>query len=193
MKKEYNIYKSIVLLIIGGLITYTFPRIGDYFVPRATKNINIGKINDTVIFRTFSKPTIKYKYLNNHFILDGKKITNNKVLEEINKREEAIITLADSIDYFKQKNTVLYSIHKKYKDSTLIYKSILKLIKKNYDISYSFYEKGNQYISSINAPKLDSALILFPIYKNKISIKDNKWVIETDRDYRREQRKLKNK
>lgn len=72
-------------------------------------------------------------------------------------------------------------------DSSLIYKKLYELAKKDYGINYDIRKEGNYIVYSKNFSTLDSALMIFEYYKDKLS-KDtlnNIWYIETPKRKRK--------
>lgn len=138
------------------------------------------------------------KYVNNcEFSINGKKISPNEVVKIANKAMTENQQLKDSLRYFKLLSTKQSEVYpeeynkliNKYKDSLEIYKWRAELVKKDYGITYEIQRNGNKLTSKRSSKKVDSALALFPYYKHKLSIdKDGYFVIETDREYRRNKR-----
>ena len=59
------------------------------------------------------------------------------------------------------------------KDSLWAYKTIVKLLKKNYPIYTSIASDGKKMYVEISSSALDSALILYPIFKDRIIYLEN--------------------
>lgn len=76
----------------------------------------------------------------------------------------------------------VFKVMKKSLDSLAVFKTFTEFVEKNYDFKFSL-DNNNRTIQITN-PKIDSALILFPYYKNRLSFDKSKnvWVIETDRE-----------
>lgn len=55
-------------------------------------------------------------------------------------------------------------------DSLSSYKSVVRLIQSNYQINYSIIRNGRSKDISINADKLDSALVLLPYFRDRLKL-----------------------
>lgn len=66
------------------------------------------------------------------------------------------------------------------RDTAISQRIALDLIKKNYDIGYSWSVKGNVIHVTLESQKADSAFLLFPYFKNKLKFNDKKniWTIK---------------
>ena len=65
-------------------------------------------------------------------------------------------------------------------DSLYIMNLLIKYSEKQYNIQYNYSKKNNQIITSLSSPKLDSALILLDVYRNKLFYDSKKkiWIIK---------------
>jgi hypothetical protein len=155
--------------------------------------------DSVLIKKTREYSEIIEKYVNNcEFTVDGKKISATKLVKIANKTITENQKLKDSLKYFKLlsiKQPEVYSekynkLINKYKDSLSIYKWKADLVKKDFGIFYNVKRKGNKLTSERYSKKVDSALVLLPYYKHKLSVdKDGHFEIETDKEYRRMKRK----
>tara|TARA_R110002051_G_scaffold295031_1_gene360746 strand:+ start:109 stop:738 length:630 start_codon:yes stop_codon:yes gene_type:complete len=154
-----------------------------------------------LINKTREYSQIIEKYVNNcEFTINGKNISASKLVKIANETNTENEKLKDSLRYFKllsKKQPKVYSseynkIINEYKDSLSIYKWKAELVKKDFGIVYKVKRKGNKLISERYSKKVDSALVLFPYYKHKLSIdKDGHFEIETDKEYRKMKRNKK--
>ena len=65
-------------------------------------------------------------------------------------------------------------------DSLWVKNLLLKNSEKYYKIQYNYSYKGNQVFTNISSPKLDSALMLLDVYRDKLKYnpKKKQWVIK---------------
>ena len=90
------------------------------------------------------------KFVEPEFVRDGKKMTSDELVASINA------------------------------DSVVIQGMALNLIKRNYGIDYTSNKNGDMRTVHVQGDKVDSALILLPYYRHKLSYdpKSNAWIVE---------------
>lgn len=69
------------------------------------------------------------------------------------------------------------------RDSLSSFKTIVRLTQSNYGITYNIQRENNTKTISINAEKLDSALVLLPYFRNRLTLDTlkNVWIIDTSK------------
>ncbi|HEU0226616.1 MAG TPA: hypothetical protein VFQ86_02675 [Arachidicoccus soli] len=121
--------------------------------------------------------------------------TIQKVYEEKSKIDPVIDTILgikyDSLGnakyYWRIKNgkIVTYEDLVSQRDSFDIYKGMIEHVKDNYPLSIGYkikyVDKGYMIVYEVNSPIIDSALMLLPFYRDKISKKDYKWYVDTSK------------
>jgi len=110
-----------------------------------------------------------------NFILNGKKISTEELVKLANHTLNENEILKDSIRYYKllwlKSQISLSESQLKYDstyDSLFVNGAIVSFIKKRYGISYAYVRKGDKYTFTKNSSKVDSALILFPYFKDRL-------------------------
>lgn len=192
---------SIVSMILL-LILYNYNTELENQITQKDRLISKSVERDSLLInKTREYSQIIEKYVNNcEFTINGKEISASKLVKIANETNIENEKLKDSLRYFKllsKEQPKVYSseynkIINEYKDSLSIYKWKAELVKKDFGIVYKVKRKGNKLISERYSKKVDSALVLFPYYKHKLSIdKDGHFEIETDKEYRRMKRNEK--
>lgn len=77
-------------------------------------------------------------------------------------------------------------------DSLTIYRTLVEYVEDRFDLKskYNIREKNISYYYE-GVEKLDSALLLLPYYKNKISSEGNTWKVKVDNEFIKSERKQK--
>jgi len=85
-------------------------------------------------------------------------------------------------DLVRQQNKIITNLNE-VSDSLSTFKTILALTKSNFDIKYNIKIDGNSKKISLQAAKLDSALVLFPYFRDRLTLDTEKkvWIINTSR------------
>ena len=93
---------------------------------------------------------------------------------------EAIRTLADKYNTLVHDYNELGEKAKAMSDTVVIQGMALKLIKRYYGIDYISSKNGDMRSVHVQGDKVDSALILLPYYRHKLSYdpKTNVWIVE---------------
>jgi hypothetical protein len=129
------------------------------------------------------------KYVSDcNFVIDGKKVSTQDLVKLINDILNQNQSLIDSLIYYKRLSVVDNFYKNEYEkrlkttlDSLVINSKIVELAKRDYGISYKVdkYDKG--YTFEREPSKADSAIILFPYYKDKIKrdTANDSWLIST--------------
>lgn len=116
------------------------------------------------------------KYVNNcEFTIDGKNISTEKLIETFNETFSRNIELKDSLLIFMklyltklQESEYFSTKYKAYKDSSFLYMNLFKLSKRDYGINYEVKKIDDGYNLRRTFTKTDSALLLYPYYKDKL-------------------------
>lgn len=101
------------------------------------------------------------------------------------------VTKADTALAYYPKFKEIENKYYKTLDSLEMYKWQSELVKNDYGIEYKIRKEGKSLKSTrISETKIDSALVLLKYFRHRLSKDENgDWEIETDAEYRREQRK----
>lgn len=113
------------------------------------------------------------KYVEPQFIKNGQKMTSDEVVNKFNKLVS---------DY--------YELTRKYQaknDTVVIQGMALGLIKRNYQIDFVSTLNGDTRKVKVYGEKVDSALLLLPYYRHKLSYDSNKktWIVEYEKIVRK--------
>jgi len=214
--RTINFILFVVLMVCMGVL-YTFydynKNLESQIIARDKTIKEIRKTDSLLIEKTkeYAKQIEKFNSQPS-YILEGKEITTKEIVELLNDSYEKISFLEqenynlkykDSINRINsksanyninllkksRKNTI--EIAQKYVDSTYITLSKLKYIKERYgiDLKHKIID-STRTLKIINPMlKVDSALILFPYYKNRLSFKEGKWNIEIDPEFEKLRKK----
>ena len=124
------------------------------------------------------------KYVEQEFIRDGKKMSSEELIASINasdnKTLEALKELAGKYKTLVNDYNELVKQFNTKSDSVVIQGMALGLIKRNYGIDYTSNLNGDMRTVHIQGNKVDSALMLLPYYRHKLTYdpKSNSWVVE---------------
>lgn len=124
------------------------------------------------------------QFVEPEFVRDGKKMTSDELVASINADDhesvEAIRTLVDKYNTLVHDYNELGEKAKAISDSVVIQGMALNLIKRNYGIDYTSNKNGDMRTVHVQGDKVDSALILLPYYRHKLSYdpKSNAWIVE---------------
>lgn len=193
--KSQNPWKvAFITAVFTSILMYSVPRFGDYILPREKETINIGVVEDTIRFIDTSKE-IKPKiiYRGGTVTLDGKKISIEQLVKELNKTYKINSKNRDSIRTYKKLYERFQDKFYNKSDSLYVLKDILNQINKDYQISYTFkINKNNSYtLSKPNNKRIDSALILYKLYGDRLRINgNNEWYVLSEKEYKRYLRSL---
>lgn len=203
-----------LIISLGAMYTFfNYNKELELQIQKRDKTIQeINKVDSVLIEKTkdYAKQIEEFK-TQPSFIFKGKEITASEIVDLLNIAYEKIDDLEidnqslkyrDSVNKINL-NTVNYNIevYKKalkkaeesnyeYSKSNYILNSKLKTIKQNYGIDLKI-RKIDSLTIGFDKPMLmiDSAIILYPYYKNRLKIENGTWIISIDEDYE----KLRNK
>jgi hypothetical protein len=125
-----------------------------------------------------------------NILVDGKKVSNKQLINLFNQLINENDTLRDSLIYYKRQSIVgqLQSTKLQLRihsllDTINIKSKIVELVNRDYGITYNVdtYDRG--FTFSRNLSRADSAMVLFPFYKDRIkrdTAKGN-WIITTEK------------
>lgn len=122
-------------------------------------NENTQNIDDyNSLTKSYNSLYTDYSLLNNKY---------NSLIDEFNK----------FVNF--QKSTI--ETYKSTADSLSSFKTIVSLIQSNYHVNYEITKTGKTKKVSINADKLDSALVLLPYFRDRLKLDENGkvWTIKT--------------
>lgn len=131
------------------------------------------------------------EYVEPVFDKDGKKMSSDELVTSINTNDyasvEAIKKLVEDYNSLVHDYNELARNSHAVRDTLAIQGSALKLIKRNYDIDYVSEMDGDMRIVKLIANKADSAFILLPYYRHKLSYDPNtdKWIVEYEKKVRK--------
>lgn len=129
------------------------------------------------------------KYVSDcNFVINGKKVSTQNLIKLINEILYQNETLTDSLIYYKRLSVVENFYKSEYEkrlksilDTLVINSKIVELAKRDYGISYKVEQQEKGFIFEREISKADSAIILFPYYKDKIKrdTTNESWIITT--------------
>jgi len=122
------------------------------------------------------------KYVSNcNITIDGRRITTEELAKMVNQMLEENATLKDSLLYYEQYKEEYLKLQPNL-DSLSINRKIVELVKRDYGVSYEVTptKTGNYYFKR-NFSRADSALIIFPYFRDKITTDTTtgNWIITT--------------
>ncbi|MBN8653419.1 MAG: hypothetical protein J0L67_18470 [Cytophagales bacterium] len=122
------------------------------------------------------------------FVIDGKKISTQDLVKLLNEILNQNESLADSVLYYKKLAIVDNFYKNEYQkrinsmmDSLVINSKIVELAKRDYGVNYKVEKSQSGFTFVREISKADSAIILFPYYKDKLkrdTLTDS-WIITT--------------
>lgn len=124
------------------------------------------------------------KYIDHEFIRGGKKMSSEEFVASINasdkKPQEALKDLAGKYNTLVNDYNELAKKIKTKSDTVEIQGMALGLIKRNYGIDYTSNLNGDIRTVHIHGNKVDSALMLLPYYRHKLTYdpKSKSWMVE---------------
>lgn len=196
MKTRIIIATLLVLLTCSFYINwlqYEFVKQMEYQVVERDSIILKYNANDSLYntrLKQYTDTIVKYispTFQNN----DGKSISvseflniANNSLKKNDSLEYRLRFARDSIKAMKrfinEQSDNAYNLALSYQDTAFVFKGYVNLARK-YGMSFSYTREKNEYIFKVNAEKLDSALILYPFFKDRLSYdeKEKTWVVKT--------------
>ena len=127
---------------------------------------------------------VEYIKSEDRFYKNGKRISSDSLIKEYNN-----LSQRNTDDWKKLVERYKLLVHdynklglklSKIEDSLWVKNLLLKNIEKYYKIQYNYGYKGNQVITNLSSEKLDSALMLLDIYRDKLKYNPQKkqWTIK---------------
>jgi len=180
MKNKIFYIFFIIILVISSIITlflydYNQKLIKD--IESKERLIKKTSSNDSILFETtkeYSKIISKYTF-ENEFMIGDKKVSAKELVNLFNNIFNENRRLKDSVNYFKyqtraeNESSAFYrNNYIKYLDSTNIYRFAFKSAIKDYGIQYYIKKIDSSFILQRSFSKADSALLLYPYYKDMI-------------------------
>lgn len=171
-------------------LTFSNDLVKEYF------DISEDTINHTTTYSLKEDKRIKEiehvtEYVDPVFVRDGKRMTSEELVASINANDhESVETIRKLADKY---NTLVHDYNELRKKSTIISDSVviqgmaLSLIKRNYDIDYVSKMNGDLRTVKVFGEKVDSALLLLPYYRHKLSYdpKTKAWIVEYEKIIRK--------
>lgn len=200
---------AIILLILFLVVAFKFYFLQDYVdtleieMKKKDKMIlNSAKVDSVFIDKTKDYVKTIKEYKNTvSFSRGGKEVSSSDLVKEFNDLIQRNRNLVDSVNKCRTEKKIQIDDLKKtlkpeiYKhlDSINNLNWVISVLQKKYGFKYTITKNDKNLTIITQTSKLDSALILFPYYKHTLSSNDKNWVIETDKTYRKNQRKKENK
>lgn len=131
------------------------------------------------------------KYIDHVFIRDGKEMSSDELVAAVNASDresaETIKSLVDKYNTLINDNKELWKKYCDRNDSVITQGMALGLIKRNYGIDYVSNLNGDKRTVKIFGERVDSALLLLPYYRHKLSYDPLKkvWIVEYDKMMRK--------
>ena len=127
---------------------------------------------------------VEYIKSEDRFYKNGKRISSDSLIKEYNNLSQR--NTDDWKKLVERYNLLVHDYNKlglklsKIEDSLWVKNLLLKNIEKYYKIQYNYSYKGNQVFTNISSPKLDSALMLLDVYRDKLKYnpKKKQWIIK---------------
>ncbi|CAL1518954.1 hypothetical protein [Chitinophaga sp. MM2321] len=118
--------------------------------------------------------------------VNTKSLSNDSLVTVLNKTLHEKKSLQSSVENLKEELAKLNNTSGNYReflDTAIIYKKIVELIQRDYKIFYKVEKSGDSYRFSKNTSAVDSALALFPYYKDRVRMDPvkNAWIITTEK------------
>ncbi len=118
------------------------------------------------------------------FYKNGKRISSDSLIKEYNNLSQR--NAGDWKKIAEKYNSLVHEYNKlgsrlsAIEDSLWVKNLLLKNIEKYYKIQFNYNYKGNQVFTNISSPKLDSALMLLDVYRDKLKYnpKKKQWIIK---------------
>lgn len=118
------------------------------------------------------------------FYKNGKRISSDSLIKEYNnlsqRNAEDWKKIAEKYNSLVHEYNKLGSRLSAIEDSLWVKNLLLKNTEKYYKIQFNYNYKGNQVFTNISSPKLDSALMLLDVYRDKLKYnpKKKQWIIK---------------
>ena len=118
------------------------------------------------------------------FYKNGKRISSDSLIKEYNnlsqRNAEDWKKIAEKYNFLVHEYNKLGSRLSAIEDSLWVKNLLLKNTEKYYKIQFNYNYKGNQVFTNISSPKLDSALMLLDVYRDKLKYnpKKKQWIIK---------------
>lgn len=118
------------------------------------------------------------------FKRNGNVISSDSLVKEFNlltkKNSVEWKTIIDKYNSLVNDYNELFRKYRTVEDSLYIKSLLIKYSEKQYNIKYNYTIKNNEMITSLSSPKLDSALMLLDVYRNKLLYdpKKKRWIIK---------------
>lgn len=127
---------------------------------------------------------VEYIKDEDRFYKNEKRISSDSLINEYNSLSRRKVgdwkKIAEKYNSLVHEYNKLGSKLSATEDSLWVKNILLKNMEKYYKIQYSYSYKGNQVITNINSLKLDSALMLLDVYRDKLKYnpKKKQWIIK---------------
>lgn len=189
-EKQKTPFKTIIITaIITSLCIYIVPRFGNSMLPPKEESFSITSVGDTLRFIDATRDgKDKIIHTETSYEYGGKKISSNELVSKVNKMDSDNVYLKDSLRAYKTAFKDLVKDFNSLKDSLYKYENIAEIVENEFDLKYNLKANGDNvnFIRTIN--KVDSSLILFELYGDRLYNDDGVWKLLTNREYRKSQR-----
>lgn len=191
MRKEAKYILLIVLLLVSLIFNWLMYSYNDELegnLNAKDKTLNSILDSDSSFcseVATYNK-TIKKFVSDSSFIVNGTSYTGSDIVKLFNQIILDKSKIEDSLFYYQEllgetENFYEEKIYK-YRDSIYVLKWQLDEIKKDYGINIRVSKNKDRYTMVKPFNKMDSAIMLFPYFKDKLSkTKDGNWIITTEK------------
>lgn len=125
------------------------------------------------------------------FVRDGKRMTSDELVHSVNANDkkslELIQNMADKYNTLVHDYNELGAKYHAKSDTVVVQRLALDLIKRNYGIYFVANHKGDTRTVKILGARVDSALLLLPYYRNKLSYdqQSKAWIVEYEKSVKR--------
>lgn len=205
MKKIIEIIIIISIFIAGSVIYLQQNYVSELKKQITDRDSTIAKYEarDSVYDNRLKQYTDTVeKYISPSFKLGDKNISVEDLLELANKSmrradflENRLNNLKDSaihaISSISSNTKKIGQVLSAYEDSAFIYGNYVKLVERRYGLKFYHEKNGNTYKFLLKAERIDSALMLLPYFRDRLTYNAKKeyWEIETKRGLFRSKRK----
>lgn len=189
-EKQKTPYKIIIITALtSAFFVYTIPRLGNFMVPPSEESLSITSIGDTLRFVDATRDgKEKIIHTETSYEYGNKPISSKDLVKRVNKIDSDNYYLKDSLRAYKIAYKDLVKDFNSLNDSLYKYKNISKIVEDDFDLKYQLKKNGDKTDFIRTKGKVDSSLILFELYGDRLYNDDGVWRLLTNREYRKSQR-----
>lgn len=199
MRNKIIAFIFFVLFLVVGYKFYVLQDYTDTLLVENKKKDDLisqsAKVDSIIIEKTkeYVKTIHEYKDATT-FTRDGEQVSSSQLVTEFNNLLIKNNRLTDSLNYCRKQNKIssLSSEMERLKiaDSLSNLNWVLQVLENKYGFKYSINKNQKGTTITHKASTIDSALVLFPYYRHTLTLENKTWTIETDKTYRKQQRKV---